>query len=171
MTSITVRPAAPADYEAVARVTLAAYRADGQVQPGHPYEPALTDTARRAAAGQLLVAEDEATGEVLGTVLFVLSGSAYAELAGPGEAEFRMLAVDPDAQGRGVGEALVRACLQRAAERDCDAVVIYARDFAAAAQRLYARLGFVRVPERDWSPLSGVNLVALRIGVPSKVQE
>lgn len=145
---------------------MAAYRADGQMTPGHPYEATLADAGARAAGGELLVAEDGATGEVVGSVLFVLPGSGYAELSGPGEAEFRMLAVDPAAQGRGVGEALVRACLARAADLGCTAIMISTRDLAEAAHRLYARLGFVRVPERDWSPLPGVNLLALRLPVP-----
>ena len=42
------------------------------------------------------------------------------------------------------------------------AVVISARDFVQSALRLYARLGFVRIPERDWSPIPGVQLVALK---------
>jgi hypothetical protein len=29
-----------------------------------------------------------------------------------------------------------------------------------AAHRLYERLGFTRLPERDWSPLPGVHLMA-----------
>jgi ribosomal protein S18 acetylase RimI-like enzyme len=28
-----------------------------------------------------------------------------------------------------------------------------------AAQRLYERLGFTRLPERDWSPAPGVGLI------------
>jgi ribosomal protein S18 acetylase RimI-like enzyme len=28
------------------------------------------------------------------------------------------------------------------------------------AHRLYERLGFVRLPERDWSPVPGVHLLA-----------
>ncbi len=28
-----------------------------------------------------------------------------------------------------------------------------------AAHRVYARLGFVRLPERDWSPVPGVDLL------------
>jgi hypothetical protein len=31
------------------------------------------------------------------------------------------------------------------------------------AHRLYQRLGFVRCPERDWSPLPGVELVVYRL--------
>jgi ribosomal protein S18 acetylase RimI-like enzyme len=78
-----------------------------------------------------------------------------------------MRAVDPAGQRRGVGEALVRACLERASAHGCQAVVICTRDRARAAQRLYARLGFVRVPERDWTPSPGINLVALRWGPPA----
>lgn len=163
MSAITVRPARPADHPALAELTVAAYRADGQSRPGFAYESVLADVDSRAAAGELLVAEAEETGRVVGGVLFVLPGSEYAEISRPGEAEFRMLAVHPDAQRRGVGEALVRACLARAVEHGCHAVVICTRDFAQPAQRLYQRLGFVRLPERDWSPLPGVNLLALRL--------
>jgi ribosomal protein S18 acetylase RimI-like enzyme len=163
MTAIVVRAAAPADFAAVGRLSVTAYRADGQLTPGSRYEDALADAAHRATEGELLVAEDETTGQVVGAVLFVVAGSRYAELAGPGEAEFRMLAVDPAAQGRGVGEALVRACLDRARRLGCRAVVICTRDRAAAARRLYTRLGFVRTPGRDWSPLPDVDLLALRL--------
>jgi ribosomal protein S18 acetylase RimI-like enzyme len=163
--TVTVRPAEPADFEAIARVSVAAYEADGQLKGEHGYERTLADAPARAANGELLVAVDE-TGTILGTVTFVLPGTAYAELSGPGEAEFRMLAVDPGAQGRGVGEALARYCVRRAAELGCRAVVICTRDFAETAHRLYARMGFVRTPERDWSPLPGVNLLALRLTLP-----
>src|SRR6266511_272498 len=131
-----VREARPADFDAVARLTVAAYREDRQLEGETGYDELLADVASRAETGTLLAAADEA--------------------------EFRMLAVDPTVQGAGVGEALVRACLQRAAEHGCTAVTICTRDFAAAAQRLYARLGFQRVPELDWSPMPGVDLLALR---------
>lgn len=158
--AITVRRALPADYPAIGRLTVHAYRADGQLANDNPYETELADAAGRADAGELWVAE--LGGVVVGAVLFVLPGSAFAELAAPGEAEFRMLAVDPAAQGRGVGGALARACLARAVELDCTAVVIFSRDFATTAHRMYAKLGFARTPERDWSPFDGVTLLALR---------
>ncbi|MFI0792226.1 GNAT family N-acetyltransferase [Micromonospora rubida] len=167
MTGLLVRRAAAADFAAVARLTVAAYEADGQLKGESGYAVALADVATRAASGEVLVAVDEATGGLLGSVTFVLSGTPYAELCGPGEAEFRMLAVDPAAQGRGTGAALARACLSRAAELGCSAVVICRRDgFAEAGQRLYERLGFVRTPERDWSPLPGVELLGLRLELP-----
>lgn len=167
MNGLLIRPARPADFAAIGRLTVAAYAADGQLDGEHGYAETLADVAGRAANGELLVALDEATGEILGSVLFVLPGTPYAELSGPGEAEFRMLAVDPAAQGRGVGVALATACLTRARELGCAAVVICTRSFAVRAHQLYARLGFHRMPQRDWSPLPGVDLYALRLELSS----
>lgn len=159
---IVVRQAEPVDYPAVARLTVDAYQADGQLnEAAASYANTLADVAARAEAGALLVAVDGA--DVLGSVLFVEPGSQYAELSRAGEAEFRMLAVDPTAQGRGVGRVLVQACVDRARGTGCTAVVICVRDFAMPAQKLYQSLGFVRVPDLDWSPLPDVRLLALRL--------
>jgi ribosomal protein S18 acetylase RimI-like enzyme len=158
--TIVVREAVPGDFPDIAALSVAAYEVVGQLDAGEDYRTALADVAGRASEGQILVADDG--HEVLGAVLLVRLGSAYSEIAGPGEAEFRMLAVAPHAQGRGIGERLVRACLDRARAAGADRVVISARDFVEAPLRLYARMGFVRMPERDWSPVPGVALVALR---------
>ena len=164
MTGPRVRRAEPADFPAVARLTVAAYEADGQLKDEAGYAPVLADVAGRAETGEVLVAVDDATGQVLGAVTFVLAGTPYAELAGPGEAEFRMLAVDPAAQGRGAGAALAVACVARAAELGCTAVVICVRaGMAVSAHHIYERLGFVRYPEKDWSPVPGIDLRGLRL--------
>jgi ribosomal protein S18 acetylase RimI-like enzyme len=100
---------------------------------------------------------------VLGSVFLVRTGSPYSEIAAADEAEFRMLAVSPKAQRRGIGELLVQACLDRARAAGARCMVISARDFIEGPLRLYDRMGFVRVPERDWSPGPGILLVVLRI--------
>ncbi len=158
---LVVRAALPADFPAIGRLTVAAYRADGQLGGDHGYENTLADVAGRQDAGEILVAVD-ATGTVLGSVLLVRPGSRYAEISAADEVEFRMLAVDPAVQGRGVGDALVRACLERAEAAAASAVVICVRDFSVRARRLYERLGFVRTPGLDWQPHPGVRLLALR---------
>lgn len=176
--TVLVRAARPADFPTVARLTVAAYEADGQAPADHGYDAVLADVASRARTGEVLVAvdgnavDDNAVdgnavggGAILGAVTFVRPGSDYAQLADEGEAEFRMLAVDPAAQRRGVAAVLVRACLARAAQTGCTHVVICTRDIAGAARRLYERFGFTRVPERDWSPAPGVRLLALRRSV------
>lgn len=153
----TIRAAEPAEYAALGEITARAYLDDELLDFGEddPYLANLRDVAARAAGAEVLVAVDRG-GAVLGGVAHVVAGSAWAELAGDGEAEFRMLAVAPAARGRGVGGALVRACLDRArATEGCVRVRLSTQKSMLGAHRIYERLGFVRTPERDWSPLPG----------------
>lgn len=122
----------------------------------HQYLAQLRDVARRASAAELVVAA--ADGHVIGTVTFVPDGGPLGEIGGPRETEFRMLAVDPTAQGGGVGTALLKYVLD--ASRGRDGVVCSSLPEMRAAHRIYERLGFRRVPERDWSPVPGVELWA-----------
>lgn len=113
----------------------------------------------------MLVAAETEGGAVVGTVTFVPDGGPLRELAGPHESEFRMLAVDPAAQGRGVGTALMRRVLDDSRERGKEAVVCSSQPEMRAAHVIYERLGFRRVPERDWSPVPGVNLLAFAVSL------
>lgn len=156
---VEVREAAPEEVVAAGQITVAGYIADGLVDPSHGYARHLADAADRAAAATLLVAISRA-GTVVGTVTFCRPGSPYAEISGPGEAEFRMLAVDPAARGTGAGAALVHACLDRAGAAGDQAIVLSTLATMHAAARLYRRLGFTADPDRDWSPEPGVDLLA-----------
>lgn len=156
---LTVRPAGPGELPEVGRLTLAAYLADGAVNPGGSYAAELTDAAWRAREAELLVAVD-VNGALLGTVTVCPPGSPLREISRPGELEFRMLGVAPEARGRGVGTALVTAVLQRAAQLGAHRVVLCSAERMHAAHRLYGRLGFVRLPERDWQPVPGFSLLA-----------
>ena len=69
------------------------------------------------------------------------------------------VAVDPCCRGQGVGEALVQWCLDRAADSGVRSLRLSTLPGMTAAGRLYLRLGFVRTPERDWSPEPGVELI------------
>jgi ribosomal protein S18 acetylase RimI-like enzyme len=100
---------------------------------------------------------------VVGTVTFVEPGSALGEVARDGEAEIRSLAVLPAASGEGIGEALTRHAIARARERGLTSMVLSSSTTMHTAHRLYERLGFTRLPERDWSPVAGVQLVAYRL--------
>jgi ribosomal protein S18 acetylase RimI-like enzyme len=160
--TVRTRPATEADYAVAGSICYEAYRADGQLDGAGGYGRVLADVAVRAPVTEVIVADDPDTGELLGCVTFVLAGRPWAEVARDGEGEFRMLAVAPGAQGRGVGSALVRACLERAGVERCTAVAICTRDTNDRAMRIYERFGFVRVPDRDWTPEPDIKLLALR---------
>ncbi|MEV6677129.1 GNAT family N-acetyltransferase [Streptomyces erythrochromogenes] len=161
---MVIRTAVPADYETLGEITAQAYLADGHLDfnEDDAYLNVLRDVAGRAALAEVLVAERD--GQVLGGVTFAAPGSPLADIAGPDEAEFRMLAVAHAARGRGAGEALVRACVERArAVEGVTGVVLSTQRSMAGAHRIYARLGFVRTPERDWAPIEGLTLLTYRL--------
>jgi ribosomal protein S18 acetylase RimI-like enzyme len=156
-----VRRAAPEDLGAIGEVTVAAYAGFTQATEAG-YVEHLRDAATRDREAELWLAEDEGTGEVLGTVTLCPLGSPWREIATDAEAEFRMLAVAPQAQGLGVGTALMGLVLQRARQDGFAGIVLSSLAEMTAAHRIYERQGFHRVPERDWSPVPGVDLVAFR---------
>jgi ribosomal protein S18 acetylase RimI-like enzyme len=160
---VILRRAQPEEFAAVGELTVAAYVADGFLDNDDDYAVELRAANHRAAEAELVVAVDPASHELLGTVTFCLSGSQSAEVSQSGEAEFRMLAVAPEARGRGIGHALARWCVDRAREQGCSALVLSSLDRMHAAHRLYERMGFSRLPERDWTPTPDITLIAYRL--------
>lgn len=152
-----IRAATRQDLAAVGDITVAAY-ADFTTGPTDPYLERLQDARDRFDNGQLLVAEDD--GTLLGTVTRCPAGSSWRELARDGEGEFRMLAVSPAAQGRGVGRQLVQHVLELCQADGERTVVLSSLAEMTTAHRIYRALGFQRLPERDWAPLPGVSLLA-----------
>lgn len=153
-----IRPVRPEELAGVGRLTAEVYVGESYVAAGADYVAQLIDTADRAQQAEVWVAVEGS--QLLGSVTFCPAGSPFREVARADEGEFRMLAVSPAARGRGVGRALVELCLQRADELGYAATRISSMDRMTSAHSVYERLGFVRVPEDDWSPVRGVDLLA-----------
>jgi ribosomal-protein-alanine N-acetyltransferase len=104
-----------------------------------------------------VIAED-AGGAVLG----------YAGLAAVGgTADVQTVGVSPQAQGRGIGRRLLGELLGEARRRGCSAVLLEVRADNAAAQHLYAQLGFERISTRRGYYEQGrvdADVLRLRIG-------
>lgn len=146
---IAIRRALPDDLAHAARIAADAYLHDGLLDADDHYLDELRDTAARAAEAELLVAL--ADGAVVGTVTIAAHGSVWAEIAEPGEHELRMLAVAPEARGRGVAEALVVEALRRARAAGSHRAVLSSLSTMRSAHRLYERMQLRRDPERDWN--------------------
>ncbi|MGY1775372.1 GNAT family N-acetyltransferase [Geodermatophilus sp. SYSU D00804] len=152
---VTVDDAVPADWPAIAALTVGVYRDERLASD--EYLPQLADVTGRASRSQLVVARDG--DRVVGAVALVLDGDFGEITESPQEAAFRMLVVAPEARGRGVGELLVTECLRRARAAGKRRMLLSTDPVMAAAHRLYARLGFTRLPERDWAPRPGIDLL------------
>jgi ribosomal protein S18 acetylase RimI-like enzyme len=155
---VEVRLAAEHELDAVGALTVAAYE-EFMLGPRDPYRARVRDAATRAREAELWVATD---GErLLGCVTYCPPGSPWRELASADdEGEFRMLAVHPGARGRGAGQALAAHCEDRARHHGATRMVLSSLAEMEAAHRVYGRLGYVRDPARDWSPMPEVHLIA-----------
>jgi ribosomal protein S18 acetylase RimI-like enzyme len=155
--ALLIREARFDELAAVGVLTRTAYAA--AALGSDEYLAHVQDAVGRAGSASVLVAETD--GVLAGTVTLAAAGTSFADIARPGEYEFRMLAVAPNATGVGIGSALVAACEQRATAAGASRLVCSVEDRNAPALRLYARKGYVREPERDWVPEPGVNLLVL----------
>lgn len=100
-----------------------------------------TETIDSSMRGEriLLVAEDESTGEIVGTVQVIISAPENQ----PHRGEIAKMLVHRRARRRGVGEALMRAA--DAAALDAGKTLLVLDTASADAERLYGRIGWQRV--------------------------
>jgi ribosomal protein S18 acetylase RimI-like enzyme len=164
VTAFEVREARPEELDRAGDVVVRAYTTLDVFAGGHPaavaYLEDVRDARDRARACRVLVGVN-VDGTILGCVTYVPDhASRFAELEVHGEAGFRMLGVAPEAMGRGVGRALVEACVALAREAGRTGIAISTSPDMTAAHRLYERLGFRRAPARDFDPVPGLRLWA-----------
>jgi predicted N-acetyltransferase YhbS len=147
---VEIRQARADEFAAAGDLVVEAYEAIDPFGLGN-YSNELRNVAGRAADADVLVATDD--GTLLGAVTYVPGPtSSSAEFTEADAAGIRMLAVSLKAQGQGVGQALVEACIARARAAGKRQVVLHTTDWMTTAHRMYARLGFRRDATIDWQP-------------------
>jgi ribosomal protein S18 acetylase RimI-like enzyme len=165
-TGIRVRDAREEELAAVRALTLEAYAEFAVVM--EPSAWAGLDTAVRAALdggadAERIVAEEE--GRLLGSVmLFPPASDAYRGAVERADwPQLRLLAVVPEARGRGVGQALVDECVRRARRMGARELGLHTSKSMRVAIRMYERMGFVRAPEHDFQPEGAELVTAYRL--------
>ncbi len=143
-----IRLIRPDECEALAQITVRAYRQLNGGGPLGPYEAELVDVDARRRDSEVYVALEGDT--LVGGVTYVPGPQhAMAEFRDPDACGIRMLAVDPDFQGRGAGHHLVLTCIRRAREQRRARIILHSAPTMTLAQGMYARMGFVAAPELD----------------------
>ena len=135
---------------AVARAAFAQYQHD--YEDWDAFSAGIGRMADLAADADLLVAICE--GRVAGAVVHVAPGRPRSAIFPNEWSVIRMLVVDPAHRGRGIGQALVAACLRAAIRTGAPIVGLHTSPIMASALRLYTALGFTR--DCDLDPIRGV---------------
>jgi ribosomal protein S18 acetylase RimI-like enzyme len=145
---VRIRLMQPTEADAVSALVEGAYAADFELSAA--YRADISAVAERAREHEVWVATDATSGVLLGTVSTPRAGAAISPLARDGELDFRFLGVAAAARRRGIGELLVEHVLLLARLRGIGRVVLNTGPDMVAAQRLYERLGFERLHEREY---------------------
>lgn len=193
MGCVMIREARPGEWAAVGDLRVAAYEAGGFLNPG--YAPELRALGTQGDGTVLVAAPADGppggttagttagltagsgagpgrglangAGPIAGTIMLVTWPLAGELVGGPDEAEIRALAVAPGVQNGGVGTGLLLTALNWAELAGARRVVLSTLPEMRAAHRLYERNGFRRLPDRDWSPRAGVQLLAYSLELDS----
>ena len=156
---MVVRMVQPQEFETLGALTVAAYRSLLGPDMDRGYVEELADVAARAALVDVLVDVD-GDGRLLGGVAYIPGPGPMAWFTGAGDAGMRMLAVEPAAQGRGVGARLVAACVERATAAGKRRLLLHTTAPMTVAHRIYERAGFRRHPDHDHMLDDGLLLLA-----------
>lgn len=146
---VLVRRVREEEYDEVSRLRVTAYADDYEL--GEEYAADVAAVARHDREGEVWVAEDR-DGRLLATVTTAREGANLYELGRPGELDWRLLAVAPEARGRGLGRLLTEFVVMLASERGLARVVMNSGSDMLAAHALYESMGFARLPERENPP-------------------
>lgn len=140
------RVATRADIPAIVAVVNRAYRVEDAIVEGDRTDAG--DAAQHLQRGRFVLAEEEGG----------LAGVVYVELAPP-RGYFGMLAVEPAAQGHGLGAALVKEAEARASVAGCRYMEMSVINVRTGLASWYERLGYepagqapFPVPERLKQP-------------------
>jgi ribosomal protein S18 acetylase RimI-like enzyme len=126
------------------------------------YEQEIRDVRSRLADSTLIVAED--AGRLVGAVTYYGDGTKEPHGRWPhGCAVFRLLAVHPEARGRGIGRLLTNECVSRARAAGRTAMCLHTTTLMSVAQAMYERMSFVRMPAHDFYPVPEFQVMAYRL--------
>jgi len=161
--TLEIREVRSEEYGEAGRITADAYREYARGDDWNAYLEHIADVADRAGRTMVLGAFED--GRLLGTLTLELDrrveegeDHSEGERLPPHEAHIRMLGVDPTAQGKGVGRALMDDSIRIAREYGKTLMTLNTTERMAVAQKMYEGMGFVRLA--DWKVSEDFSLLS-----------
>lgn len=156
------------ELDAVRQLTLAAYEEFNALMPPPvwaSYRESIVNTLDTYGPTEYIVAlfDDRLVGSVL---LYPASVDAHGRPASrAGYPEVRLLAVAPGARGLGIGKALMLECERRARLAGAAKIGLHTTDLMQTAMKMYEQMGYVRVPDTDFTAAPGVLVKGYRLAL------
>lgn len=156
---LKIRSAKPEEFEVIGKLMVRVY---SQLD-GFPKESELPDYYKVLLnVGKLtekenteLLAAISNENKVVGAVVYFSDLKNYGSGGTVSEIQhasgFRLLAVDPKVQGKGIGKLLIKECIDRAKKFGHHQLYIHSTESMKIARRMYERLGFSRCKEIDFA--------------------
>jgi len=157
-TNYKIREAKPEEFKTIGSLLVKVYsQLDGfpkqEDQPSYYEMLSNIGEITKKPHTQLLVAVDP-YGSIEGSVVYFSDmqyygsgGSATQEKKASG---FRLLAVNPEVRGEGLGKLLTLACIQKAIDLKQAQVIIHSTKAMQLAWKMYEKLGFKRSLDLDF---------------------
>ena len=153
MTDVRIRDYVSSDAENLNQVALTAY---GQFRNQYQDWPAmlawLSKASSLSATGETIVAEVQ--DRLAGAVTYFGPNSQKEAFFDQRWHIIRMLVVDPDCRGKGIGRALTTECIARAKRDRSPVIALHTSPIMTVALPMYLRMGFAKV--HDAPPIFGV---------------
>jgi len=145
---MNLRDYRPEDKAALAQLAVDAFAQYQQFfQPWEEFKNKLIAWTSLAETAQLIVVEE---GDViLGAVALIPPKSGPISHFPPDWAAIRMLVVNPNWRGNGIGKALTLECITRAKKMQCPCIGLHTSPIMKVALAMYLKMGFVFEREID----------------------
>lgn len=157
MDHFEIRNASPEEFDTIGALMVKVYeQLDGFPKPDEQpaYYNLLANVGAFTEKPQTELLTAVADGQILGAVVYfgdmAFYGSGGSATQEKNAAGFRLLAVDPEAQGQGIGKRLTEACIEKATDSKRAQLIIHSTKAMQTAWKMYERLGFKRSPDLDF---------------------
>ncbi|MDQ6470729.1 GNAT family N-acetyltransferase [Flavobacterium sp. LHD-80] len=158
MNNYTIRNANPSEFEEIGKLLISVYsKLEGfpkeDEQPNYYKMLANIGDFTKHPETELLVAIDE-NNSILGAVVYFndmqFYGSGGIATQEKDSAGFRLLGVDSQARGKGIGKLLTLECIKKATENNRKQVIIHSTLAMKTAWGMYENIGFKRSEDLDF---------------------
>jgi GNAT superfamily N-acetyltransferase len=153
-----VREAVPNEFPEIGELMVMVYSQlkgfpTKEAQPDYYKMLANIGSLTKKPGTKLLIAVSS-NGKIGGGVVYFgdikYYGSGGTAIKEKNAAGFRLLAVDPDTRGKGLGKLLTEACIQLAKDEKQNQLIIHTTEAMQVAWKMYEKMGFNRSKDLDF---------------------